>query len=234
MLKFVLWCSLVTSGAFGLRSIPDEINKLIRFFKPALSKHVSKILPATIGNCTADNAPQPCHDIGHLHDERALFYHAKARWLSGINELEFQNMHIRPTHEQTRLTLSVQTLFKHVPMSLKMDLCVLIFCKTLWDSHDSCCGRKKQLWGKVSAECSPTFPYLTDPVVEMIGSDQLKVEVPFLGIKLRIADITDQATAIMQIQGQKFLTQDMIIQMNEMLHDLIGGQDLTCDSLLKT
>jgi hypothetical protein len=96
----------------------------------------------------------------HQKDE----YKATARWLSGLQTINITSIVFaaRPG----AITATLQGLFLALPLSLKIEACVLFDnCVTLWDNTYGCCGTNKHFNIGVTFSCKDQNPYIYNPSV---------------------------------------------------------------------
>lgn len=222
-----------TSGS--VKSIPDELNKLMRYLQPQVRSMAQTYLPETYGNCYEDGAPPTkCQHAGNLYFKKTSLYRVKARWITGINDLHMRELAVS-TPAENKLDLKLMVELVDIPMSLRLEACAWgAGCTKLWDNQNSCCGKGKRIWATLTAVCSPQAPYIRDPVLSTIRMDKITVSPKLFGsIKVNIADITNSAENGIKTAAKKFLSFDIIDGMNNELQNILGQYQLTCQTLLK-
>nr|CEL69051.1 TPA: hypothetical protein BN1204_047770 [Neospora caninum Liverpool] len=75
----------------------DKINETVVLYYPAISQGARPLIPASIGNCTADSPeppPEPCVGHNFLYHSRNAYYETTARWVSGVNTTDIEEIRL--------------------------------------------------------------------------------------------------------------------------------------------
>ena len=108
-LLVVLFIVHYSVDANVVKSIPDELNKLLRFLQPQMRKLARDYVPRTYGNCHEDNPPRKCQNVGNLYDHKTSLYHVKARWITGINDVHLRELRITvPKKNRLNLRMMIE------------------------------------------------------------------------------------------------------------------------------
>lgn len=231
-MKF-LFAFLLLGVSVALRSIPDELQKLIVYIKPHLQTAAKEKLPATYGNCQIDDAPLPCQEAGDVYVQSSMFYKAEAHWLSGINGVQLDDITLNVVEQDSSiLRLRIETTFPSLPLNLRLQLCLFGFCFQVSQGTGACCGEEKRVWMELKTECHSTAPYLRNPVVSTVGADPIEIRPKLLGLfRVKLADVTKESTDAVRQTTQMYLTPEMLKEINFNLEKILGRYELTCNSL---
>lgn len=213
------------SSAARVRSIPDELQRVLQYFKPDIQQKIKEKVPASIGNCnnTQHAPPQPCQEMGDLMVMDGGMYRATARWLGGLQHMELKVMNFGYL-EPNVVGIYIQVSLPQLPMSLRVDLCTF-GCRSLFDDTSSCCGTNKKLMALVSFKCSTSDPYLSEMHIEYINI--------FPSIKVRkLFEVTAASEKMIKEQFVGLVPSDLLDQVNHYIPMILGKYEYTCDSLL--
>lgn len=229
MLVGLLIILLIVSGTTNALSLPDQLNRLGNVMRPQIRNLAAQHLPKTYGNCKERNPPAKCEEGGNLYVKRQRLYKVKARWISGINDLNLDSFAVAPM-DDGRLNISLVIRTTDLPMSLRLETCTrLTGCVKLWDNTSACCGKNKRLWATIIASCNTQSPYLRNPILSFLHMDQIKVYNKIFGkYKVKLADVTKAAENGVKQAVRGFLTSNLIDDANGLLKSLYGRFDLNC------
>ncbi|EPR62079.1 hypothetical protein TGGT1_224935 [Toxoplasma gondii GT1] len=90
----------------------DKVNAKVVFYYPMISRGVRPLIPASVGDCTAESPeppPEPC--VGHsiLYHYQNAYYEATARWVSGVNTTEIEEIRVSSRDKAHRATFTWET-----------------------------------------------------------------------------------------------------------------------------
>lgn len=213
-----------------IKSIPDELDKFVQFFKPYVQEVVEEKAPASVGDCATGihHPPQPCEQIGPLLVLKTNWYKTIGRWIAGLNQARLTTLSFDVLQPNVLGFYAAIELPK-LSMSMRAEGCVFGMCKTLFDDADSCCGTNKHFMALISVDCSPTEPYLTNLNVEYTNIfPSIKLRP---GGKFNFADLTIMTEKIIMEQMLGIVPDDILDQLNRYIPQIIGRYEYTCASL---
>lgn len=204
LLVLVLW----SAHAVTIDYLNDFAKQHVQEFTTALQSYV----PSSIGACTSPHAPPSpclcldghCKDLYHKH--KAWQYTATGRWVSGLNTIALGDLLFSSLSNST-VALEISGEFAKLPLSLYIAECTTFNkCHKMWDNTSACCGSNKKFRVSLQVECAASFPYLSHGEVVSAHIDKLVIREHMAGIKVKVADITNRVTHILEQQLQTYLT----------------------------
>ncbi|OQS05955.1 hypothetical protein THRCLA_20485 [Thraustotheca clavata] len=203
--------------------LPKELSTIVDTYTPVVSAYASSALPATVGNCSAANAPKPCQDVGDLYATKSSFYDIQARWISGLNTINVNTVKLTYDANGT-MNADVSVTFKSLPMSLHVDVCLPgAGCSKLLDNTDTCCGGPKTISATATVACSEVFPYLRNATVSNVSiAPALEVMYNISGKPTALFDATSVLQKELAQQGTTLLQNQGLTLLNEKIKQLYG------------
>jgi hypothetical protein len=214
--------------------LPDALSEMFTTYKDLLQTFASTAVPATFGNCSADDPPTPCSGEKDLYATSSQFYNVRARWLSGINTLNFEKMNFM-TGINGSMTFEISVSFKSLPLSLRVDACLPVAgCANVLDNTETCCGGPKTINMTVVARCSENYPFIRNISVSQAQiQPSLEIKVPILGKSTTLFDASTMVTKLISTQGVSILEKGGLVQVQDKIKEVFGDRVFcTKDSLV--
>ncbi len=103
---------------------------------------------------------------------------------------------------------------------------VLICAVQIWDNSDACCGDNKRFTGTLVFQCSPKYPYLTNPQMDRLDLDPLVITQRIGNIDINIKDITDTVRAQVSSVVHRAVSQVPLIDINGTIYTVVDAANL--------
>ncbi|KEP67435.1 UNVERIFIED_CONTAM: hypothetical protein HHA_224935 [Hammondia hammondi] len=90
----------------------DKVNAKVVFYYPTISRGARPLIPASVGDCTAEKPeppPEPCVGQSILYHSRNAYYEATARWVSGVNTTEIEEIRVSSRDKTQRAAFTWET-----------------------------------------------------------------------------------------------------------------------------
>ncbi|KAF0756336.1 hypothetical protein DYB37_000875 [Aphanomyces astaci] len=205
--------------------LPQTLSALVDTYKPIIATFAATALPATVGNCSAANAPLPCTNIGNLFNTTSSLYTIEARWISGLNTLSVDKLALTSDANGT-ITIDGAVSFKSLPLSLKIEACLPgVGCNKIADDTSTCCGTSKTVAVTVTTTCSEVYPYLRNLTITQAKIlPSLDIMLNVSGKSTKVFDATTTVESELKKQGSTILASQGATLVNEQLKNLYGDR----------
>ncbi|RHY33406.1 hypothetical protein DYB32_001642 [Aphanomyces invadans] len=205
--------------------LPQALGTLVDTYKPIIASFAATALPATVGNCSAANAPTPCTNIGNLFNTTSSLYNVEARWISGLNTLSVDKLTLTSDPNGT-ITIDGAVSFKNLPLSLKVEACLPgVGCNKIADDTSTCCGTSKTVAVTVTTVCSEEYPYLRNLTITQAKIlPSLDIMLNISGKPTKVFDATTTVETELKKQGSVIIATQGSTLVNEQLKNLYGNR----------
>jgi len=105
--------------------------------------------------------------------------------------------------------------FGALPLSLWVGECLTFDqCIKIWDNTNGCCGNDKHFQVNITVDCQNTFPYLNNARLGDLALDKFEITENIIGVKVDVADITNNIEAAVSSLLTAYLTTNAFINLN--------------------
>lgn len=198
--------------------LPEMVSSIVATNKANLTQWVATNVPASAGNCKEANPPKPCFEMGNLYYEKATMYEVTARWITGLNNVRFDQVDFSYDAEG-KMTLRLKIHFKALPASVRIEKCLRNLCGDFSDGTNTCCGTDKVVTIVATATCSESAPFVRNLKFQTATITPIIVQVHLaLGKK-----ITRDITPAIEGQIKSLDTNKVVNVVNTQIQKVVGS-----------
>lgn len=198
-LSWIIWivCYFFIRGPAQLSFM--KVNHALERVVPLLNGLLSRTLPATMGDCSAGDAPRPCVGSTPLYEEKwngaGAGNDVLVRWVTGMNSVVIRGVSVHVIPDSVKpIQVEVRGAIREMKMSIRIKQCFFSVCKTLWDNDDGCCPPQREFELVVATDCLSEGPdgsaRLGRFKLEWFDIDPISLSESIMGLKDEVVDLT--------------------------------------------